>query len=326
MPVDVVCLRPKADFDRVDAPAPDSFSVAYKAPDDPDVPELLKTARAVVMPAVGPKLAPALFENTNLKLVQVTGAGLDRLDQAAMVRMNIPVANVPGGSNSAVAEYAVTTASVLLRRFAWADAEIKQGRYAAFRARMLAENLAGIDGLLVGIVGFGTIGVAVAEAFKRAGARLCYFDPKPPRPEAAEALEAWSLTLDDLLAQADVVSLHVPLVAATRGLIGAPQLARMKAQAVLVQASRGGIVDEAALAHALEDGRIAGAAVDVYATEPPAADNPLLGLSGDARHRILFTPHIAGVTRQSAAFLFRASWQNVERVLVGNAAPLYRAF
>lgn len=326
MPVDVVCLRPKADFDRVDAPAPDFFSVIYKAPNDPDVPDLLKTARAVVMPAVGPKLAPTLFENSTIKLVQVTGAGLDRLDQPAMISMGIPVANVPGGSNSAVAEYAVTTASVLLRRLAWADAEIKQGHYAEFRTRMLAENLAGLDGLTVGVVGFGTIGVAVAQAFARAGAKLCYFDPKPPRPEAADALQARSLPLDDLLAQADVVTLHVPLFDATRGLIGAAQLARMKRDAVLIQASRGGIVDEAALAEALTQGRIAGAAVDVYAAEPPTADNPLFALTGDARHRILFAPHIAGVTRQSAAFLFRASWQNVERVLVKNEAPLYRAF
>lgn len=326
MPVDVVCLRPKADFDRVDAPAPDTFSVAYKAPNDPDLPDLLKTARAVVMPAVGPKLAPALFENSAIKLVQVTGAGLDRLDQQAMTRLGIPVANVPGGSNSAVAEYAVTTASMLLRRLAWADTEIKRGRYAEFRTRMLADNLAGLDGLLVGVVGFGTIGIAVAQAFARAGAKLCYFDPKPPRPEAAEKLQAPSLSLDDLLAQADVVTLHVPLIETTRGLIGPEQLARMKREAVLIQASRGGIVDEAALADALTAGRIAGAAVDVYSTEPPGEDNSLFKLTGDAQNRILFAPHIAGVTRQSAAFLFRASWQNVERVLVKNEPALYRAF
>jgi phosphoglycerate dehydrogenase-like enzyme len=326
MTVDVVCLRPKADFDRADAPAPQSLIVEYRGPGDADVAALLKSARAVVIPAVGPKLAPALFENSTIKLVQVTGAGLDRLDQPAMMRLGIPVANVPGGSNGAVAEYAVTTASMLLRRFAWADAEIKQGRYAQFRARMLADNLAGLDGLLVGVVGFGMIGVAVAEAFARAGASLCYFDPKPPRPQAAEALKAESLPLDQLLSQADVVTLHVPLLETTRGLIGARELARMKPQAVLIQASRGGIVDEAALADALTDGRIAGAAVDVYETEPPKADHPLFKLTAEARQRILFTPHIAGVTRQSASFLLRAAWQNVERVLVRDEAPLNRAF
>ena len=106
-----------------------------------------------------------MFEGGRLRLVQVTGAGLDRLERDALVRLGIPVANVAGGSNSAVAEYAVTTASMLLRRFAWADAEIKSGNYAAFRARMVADNLAGLDGLLVGLVGFGAIGLAVAQAF-----------------------------------------------------------------------------------------------------------------------------------------------------------------
>ena len=138
---DVLCLRPQADFARVGALAPDSLSVSYHAPDDAEVPELMRKAQALVIPAVGPKLAPALFEGTSLKLVQVTGAGLDRLDKAALTKAGIPVANVPGGSNSALAEYTVTTASMLLRRFAWADAEIKRGNYAAFRAKLMAATI-----------------------------------------------------------------------------------------------------------------------------------------------------------------------------------------
>ena len=322
---DVLCLRPQADFARVGALAPDSLSVSYHAPDDAAVPELMRKARALVIPAVGPKLAPSLFEGTSLKLVQVTGAGLDRLDKAALTKAGIPVANVPGGSNSALAEYTVSTASMLLRRFAWADAEIKHGNYAAFRAKLMAANLAGIEGLLVGVIGLGVIGMAVAQAFAKAGCRVCYYDPAPADPQAAQTMGAKAMPLDELLRSADVVTLHVPLLPATTGLIGAGQLASMKKDAVLIQASRGGIVDEQALADCLRAGHLGGAAVDVYAAEPPAADNPLLKLDGEAAHRLLLTPHIAGVTRQSAAFLFRASWQNVERVLKG-AAPLHRAY
>ena len=320
----VLCLRPEADFARVDALPPPSLTVSYRKPDDGDVPQLMKSAGALVMPAVGPKLPAALFEGTTLRLVQVTGAGLDRLDQAALARLRIPLANVPGGSNRAVAEYAVTTASMLLRRFAWADAEVKRGNYAAFRARMLADNLGGLDGCMVGIVGLGVIGLAVAQAFHKAGCRLCYHDPASPNAAVAKSLGAESLSLDDLLARSDVVTLHVPLIPATRGLIGEKELARMKPGAVLVQASRGGIVDEAALAAALQSGRIGGAAVDVYSSEPPAADNRLLALTWEAAERVLFTPHIAGVTRQSSAFLFRSSWANVERVLIRNEPPLNR--
>ena len=326
MSTNVLCLRPEADFTRVDAPAPSTLKVTYRKPDDADVPGLMKASDALIIPAVGPKLSPALFEGGKIKLVQVTGAGLDRLDRDAMTKFAIPVANVAGGSNGAVAEYAVTNASLLLRRFAWADAEIKSGNYAAFRARMVSDNLAGLDGLLVGLVGFGAIGLAVAQAFHRMGCRVCYYDPAPRDPAAAKAIGAESMALDDLLKAADVVSLHVPLIKETTGLIGERELSLMKPSAVLVQASRGGVVDEAALAAALSAGKIGGAAVDVYSTEPPTPDNPLLKLEGEGAKRVLFTPHIAGVTRQSWTYLFRSSWDNIERVLLRSEAPLNRAY
>src|SRR5437870_4276815 len=153
MTVDVLCLRPEADFLRTGASPPPTLKVVYRAPEDADVPSLMKQARALVIPAVGPKLASGLFQNGSIKFVQVTGAGLDRLDLPLLKQLGIAVANVPGGSNQAVAEYVVTAASVLLRRFAWADAEIRAGRYHEFRARMVTDNLSGLDGLLAGVVG-----------------------------------------------------------------------------------------------------------------------------------------------------------------------------
>jgi phosphoglycerate dehydrogenase-like enzyme len=314
----VVCLRPKADFTRVGIEPPTAFSIAYCGPADAELAQRLRAAEALVIPAVGPKLPAALFADTKLRLVQVTGAGVDRLDRAALEAAGIPVANVPGGSNAALAEYAVTCASTLLRRFAWSSAEIRRGNYSPFRARLLADNVGGLEGLLVGIVGLGTIGMAVAEAFRKAGARIAYFDPAPRDPGGAARLEATSMKLDALLAECDVVSIHVPLIDATRNLVGASELRSMKRDAVLINAARGGIVDEAALAAALTEGAIAGAAVDVYSEEPPPSDNPLLALGGEAADRTILTPHIAGVTRQSAAFLFRSAWANVERVLRGN--------
>ena len=231
-----------------------------------------------------------------------------------------------GGSNGAVAEYAVIAASTLLRRFAWADAEVKAGSYAAFRARMVADNLAGLDGLLVGLIGFGAIGMAVAQAFAALGCRVCYYDPAPRDANGAESIGAKPLALDALLAAADVVSLHVPLLPATQGLIGERELALMKPGAVLIQASRGGVVDEAALAAHLRSGHLGGAAVDVYSTEPPTADNPLLKLDCEAARRLLLTPHIAGVTRQSWGILFRSAWQNIERTLIEKVPPLNRVY
>jgi len=122
------------------------------------------------------------------------------------------------------------------------------------------------------------------------------------------------------------MGIHTPLDVDTERLIDAEAIAKMKPTAVLINAARGPIVDEAALADSLKSGHLGGAAIDVYSQEPPAADSPLLGLEGDAARRVLFTPHVAGVTRQSTAFLLRAAWRNVERVLILNAPPLDRAW
>jgi phosphoglycerate dehydrogenase-like enzyme len=321
MNIDVLCLRPEADFQRVAALPPTALKVVYRAPNDADVSQLMKQARALVIPAVGPKLPTELFAGTSIQFIQVTGAGLDRLDLPFLRQRGIAVANVPGGSNDAVGEYAVTAASVLLRRFFLADREIRRGNYRDFRARMISESLLGLDGLTVGIVGFGIIGVAVAAAFHKRGCSILYYDPAPRDVRAAEAIGAKRTSLEELLRAADVVSLHVPLLPQTTGVIGARELTMMKPGAVLIQASRGGVVDEAALAEALQEGQLSGAAVDVYSTEPPPPDHPLFSLPCEAAQRILFTPHIAGVTRQSTAFLCRSAWQNIERFFTASEAP-----
>jgi phosphoglycerate dehydrogenase-like enzyme len=325
VPFDVLCLRPEADFIRAGVTPPAQLSTAYRKPDDPQLHMLAKEVRALVIPAVGGRLAPSLFEGSKIKLVQVTGAGVDRLDEAAMKKLGIAVANVPGGSNSAVAEYVVGCAIVLLRRLPWASAEIREANYVSFRGRMVGDNLPGLEGLTVGVVGLGTIGFAVAEAFRRFGCGIVYFDPTP-REEAAAKIGAKALPLDDLLKCADIVSLHVPLLPQTRSMIGARQLSLMKPGAVLIQASRGGVVNETALAAHLNSGHLAGAAVDVYSVEPPDTDNPLFALEGEAAHRVLYTPHVAGVTRQASTNLFRDAWANVERVLVRGEAPLNRVY
>ena len=324
--IDVVCLRPEADFLKVGVTPPERLSIAYLSPGEADVAASLKQARALIIPAVGPKLDGTLFQDSKVQLVQVTGAGVDRLDEATMKALGIAVANVAGGSNSALAEYAIVCALTLLRRLTWADAEIRKGNYAQFRARMIADSLPGLEGLTVGVIGLGNIGMAVAEAFKRMGSELVYFDPAVPDAQAAESLGARPLSLPELLDVADVVTLHVPLIPATRGLIGAAELDRMKSTAVLINAARGGVVDEAALAASLTAGAIGGAAVDVYPQEPPEDSNPLFALEGEAAQRILFTPHIAGVTRQSWAHLFNTAWENVVRVLERGESALNRVY
>jgi phosphoglycerate dehydrogenase-like enzyme len=271
-------------------------------------------------------LPASLFEDSNVALVQVTGAGVDRVDADAMKSLGIAVANVPGGSSLAIAEYAVSSALCLLRRFVWADRELRNGNYAEARKRMVSENLAGLEGMTVGIVGLGIIGFTVARAFHSMGANVVYCDPATRDPDQVASIEARALSLPELLESSDVVSLHMPLLPATESMIGDAELARMKSGAILINAARGGIVDEAALARHLVSGHLGGAAVDVFSSEPPSADNPLFLLDNEAGRRLLLTPHIAGVSRQSWAYLFRSAWQNVERVLLRNEAPTNRVF
>jgi phosphoglycerate dehydrogenase-like enzyme len=326
MPQDVLCLRPEVDFTRVGVTPPAALTIAYRRPDDPTLAALLRESRALVIPAVGGRLPGAMFKDTSIELVQVTGAGVDRLEEAAMKNLGIAVANVPGGSNSAVAEYAVACSTFLLRGLGQADAEIREANYVSARGRLVADNLPGLEGLTVGVVGLGVIGYAVAEAFHRCGCRIVYHDPAPRDAQATGRIDARPMPLEELLKISDIVTLHVPLLPQTRSMINARQLTMMKRGAVLIHASRGGIVNETALAAHLNSGHLGGAAVDVYSTEPPDTDNPLFALEGEAARRVLFTPHIAGVTRQASANLFRDAWANVERVLVKGEAPRNRVY
>lgn len=324
MSFDVVCLRPKDDFLNIGVTPPESLSIGYMSPTDSDLAQHIAAARALVIPAVGPKLPVELFDGSRIELIQVTGAGIDRLDANAMKAKGIAVANVPGGSSAAIAEYAVSSALTLLRRTFWADGELRKGLYVDARRRMVSENLSGLEGLTVGVVGLGVIGMTVAQTFHSMGSRIVYHDPAPRDADAVSQIGAVALPLNELLATADIVTLHVPLLPSTEAMIGERELAQMKAGAILINAARGGIVDEAALVQCLANGHLAGAAVDVFSSEPPADDNPLFAADNDVGRRLILTPHIAGVSRQAWAKLFHSAWENVERLLLRDEPPLNR--
>ncbi|HEX8732893.1 MAG TPA: NAD(P)-dependent oxidoreductase [Ktedonobacterales bacterium] len=322
---DIVCLRPAEDFTRVGAMIPDDWAIAFRAPADPDVPALLSAARAVVLPSAGPHLAAELFAGARgLQLIQYTGAGWDRIAESIVRDLGCPVANVPGVNARDVAEYVVIAAGTLLRRFKLGDQLMWGGQFGQARVELAAERARGFTDLTIGVVGLGHIGLAVGKAFRAFDARVLYYDPKPLDPDAASAAGMIAVTLPDLLDAADVVTVHVPLLPATVGLLGEAELARLKPEAIVVQASRGGVVDESALLRAVESGRIAGAALDVFTREPLPADDPLLLKRTALADRVLLTPHIAGVTRQAAGRLYAAAWANVARVLRDGQPPLNR--
>jgi len=323
--VDVVCLRPEEDFLSVGVIPPAELSIAYRAPSDKDVRSLLQSARALVLPSAGPHLEDSLFDlATELKLIQFTGAGWDRIAETTLRRCGCFVANIPGVNAIDVAEYVVIAAGTLLRKLKLADELMWNGRYGEARQALAAEKVRGFRGLTVGVVGLGHIGLTVAKLFRLLGAKVGYYDPQPRYAEEAAEAGIAAMFLHDLLAASDVITMHVPLIPATRGLIGPVELDRLKPGAIVIQASRGGVVEEESLLRRLKDGALGGVALDVFHTEPLPMDAPLLTTAQSLQGRLLLTPHIAGVTQQAAANLYTEAWANVERILLHQTEPLHQ--
>ena len=223
-----------------------------------------------------------------LKVIGRAGAGVDNVDVPAATANKTVVMNTPGGNNNAVAELVLGFLFALARKLPDASASTKGGKWE--KSKFLGGEL---QGRTLGVVGLGAIGRIVARKADALGMPVLGFDPALDANQIRE-LGATPVTFDELLAQADAVTIHVPLIPATQGLFGAATFAKMKKGAWLVQAARGGIVNEADLLEALNAGQIGAAALDVFAQEPTPADNPLLG-----HPNVIATPHIGASTREA---------------------------
>jgi phosphoglycerate dehydrogenase-like enzyme len=246
-----------------------------------------------------------------LKLVQHQGVGYDNVDVAACRARGVPVALTPEGTTTGVAEHTLLLILALYKRLRTAESALRAGGWPVWELRSGSFELAGKT---VGLVGFGRIGREVGRRAVAFDARVVYYDPVRAAPETEAALGVAYRPLDDLLREAHVVSLHLPLTADTRGLIDARALALMRPDAVLINTARGPLVDEAALVRALAEGSIAGAGLDVFRREPPAPDDPLL-----AMENAVLTPHIAAGTRDAWRTKMRAIAANLARVAAGEA-------
>jgi len=222
-----------------------------------------------------------------LKLIGRAGVGVDNIDVEAATRKGIVVMNTPGGNSVAVAELTVALMLVLHRQLVPAITVTKAGRWEKKRFARGRE----LFRKTVGLVGFGSIGQLVAQRCIAFGMTVIAYDPHPV--EASRRPGAEIVSLEELFRRADVVSLHLPLTEGTRDLVGRKLLGSMRKGSYLVNCARGGIVDELALADALRDGTLAGAAMDVFATEPVPPDHPLLGLEN-----FLCTPHLGASTEE----------------------------
>ncbi|MBD2893021.1 NAD(P)-dependent oxidoreductase [Actinomadura nitritigenes] len=251
--------------------------------------------------------AEAVAAAPHLAFVQMPAVGTDSIDGAALAEAGVPLANTAGANARGVAEWAVGAAFALCRHFVWGDRHVRAGEWP--QAELLARGTREVHAQRVGVVGYGAIGAEAARLFQALGCEVSYWT-RHPRASAPVTYRE----LDDLLATSDILVLALPLTDETRGLIGPERLALLPDKALLVNVARGGIAPDDAVLAALESGRLAGAALDVFDEEPPPADHPLR-----TNENVLLSPHAAGGTTESQRNIVTMLLDNVTRAVQGHA-------
>jgi phosphoglycerate dehydrogenase-like enzyme len=260
-------------------------------------------------------MGPAFYEALErTRLLQLLSAGYDRVDLERLRRNRVPLATNGGANAVAVAEHAIMLILAVLRRLRELDARTREGLW---RPSGPEGEIYELDGKTVGLIGLGLIGRHVAARLRPFEACLRYFDVRRLPTDVEQALGIRYVSLDELLATADVISLHVPLSASTRQLMNRERLASMKKGAVLINTCRGEVVDEDALYESVRSGHLLGAGLDTFTVEPPDTGNPLFTLAN-----VVVTPHIAGPTWDSWRKRFVNAYANIVRVAEGQR-PLW---
>ena len=269
----------------------------------------LADASAVIIRSATRIDAEALAHAPNLQVVARAGVGLDNVEVDAATKAGVMVVNAPTSNIVSAAEQAVALLLALARNLPQAAASLRGGEWK--RSKFTGVEL---EGKVAGLLGLGRIGVLVAQRLSAFGMRIVAYDPYVPTARAAQ-LGVRLLSLEELLAEADFISVHLPKTAETAGIIGDKELRLVKPGVRIVNAARGGIVDEHALALALKDGRVAGAALDVYATEP-CTDSPLFGFDN-----VVATPHLGASTHEAQEKAGTQVARSVKLALAGEFVP-----
>ena len=294
---------------------PAGFELTLVRPDAPEFMAEMRDAEYLVGFS-DPRVNDDFYRNSpHLKLVQLTSAGYDRCDIEAARRAGVPICNNGGANSTAVAEHALMLMLAVSRRLVWQHANVAAGRWRgndSSQARMYE-----LRDRTLGIIGLGTIGKKVARMAQAFDMRVQYYDVERLSEEREDALDVRFRLMNEILRTSDLVSLHVPLLPATRHLIGTAELRRMKPSAYLINTCRGPVVNEPELIEALSNGTIAGAGLDVFDQEPPPANNSLFTMSN-----VVLTAHLAGPTYDNQYHRFRNAFDNCQRVSRGEA-PLW---
>jgi phosphoglycerate dehydrogenase-like enzyme len=297
---------------------PDGFTLDYLAGADEPAKRLdqLESADFLLGFVSAGRLPPEDYERLrNVRLIQLLSAGYDGIDLDRLRELRIPLCDNGGANAVAVAEHTIMLILAVYRQLTDLDRLMRSGGWK--NAQLGQETTHELEGRTVGIVGAGRIGRRVARRLAGWDVRLLYYDPVRVPPDEERALQLNYCELDELLTQADVITLHAPANASTREIIGGRALGLMKPDAILVNCARGELVDEQALYAALSAHRIAAAGLDTFAQEPPNPESPLRTLPN-----VILTPHAAGPTWESWPKRFSNGYANIERVARGEP-PLW---
>jgi glyoxylate reductase len=248
-------------------------------------------------------IGDTVLSTPGLKIVSNVAVGFDNIDLAAATAHKVMVTNTPGVLDDATADFAFTLIMATARRIVEADSFTRQGRFRGWAIDMMLG--ADVHGATLGLIGVGRIGRGVAHRAKGFNMRVLYYDPQPLPPEAERDLNAMRVEIGNLLAESDFVSVHVPLTQQTHHLLSTPQFAQMKRTAILINTSRGPVVDEAALVEALKAKKIAGAGLDVYEREP-AVHPGLIPMPN-----VVLAPHIASATVRTRSEMSQMAARNL---------------
>jgi phosphoglycerate dehydrogenase-like enzyme len=293
--------------------APKGFEFVAAAADSPQYREAIQDASYLVG-FVAELIQPPLYAAAkNLKLIQLLSAGYDPANIEAARGAAIPIANNGGANSVAVSEHALLLMLGVSRQLVKQHALVSQGQWRGNQTPRLFE----LRDKTLGIIGLGTIGKKVARLANAFGMRVNYYDVARLTEAEEDVANVRFKLLNELVASADIVSLHVPLNESTHHLIDAAALDLMKTSAYIINTSRGPVIDEPALIEALGNGGIAGAGLDVFDEEPPPANNPLFSLDN-----VILTAHMAGPTVDSHSARIRNAFDNVQRVERGDT-PLW---
>jgi phosphoglycerate dehydrogenase-like enzyme len=315
----VVSYFPKVFFEKRKVEIPSEWDVNFaKGNGEEDIIEACRDADLLLVPAANPPVTAKVIQDINsIRFLQVFGAGYDKVDINAARDVNLPVANTPGQNATTVAEFTIGMIVALQRKILIGKREVEAGNHEIIHHQFVQSGLKEVRGAKIGLLGVGAIGRNVARFANIMGAKVSYYDIFRPDKSTEEELNLTFCSFKELLENSEIISLHLPLNNDTRGIISKDEFALMQPGTLLINAARGEIVDQAALAEALESGHLGGAAIDHFAPDPPPIDHPLLTLSAEAKSRLIVTPHIAGVTEGSFTRMLKEAVENMQRVLAG---------